>query len=144
MPKLGERFAAVQSGELDASIVPEPFGTINSNNGGKTLWENTDYITNLTWYRDQVKENDKAFKDFHKAVNEAIVQMQEKGEDAYKKYVVQYGIMDEETVDMVTLPNYRALEPPTKEQYSKVQKWMIDHKLIEKEFTIDQLIIPFK
>lgn len=146
IPKLGDRYAALMAGETDFAILCEPFAGLAAQEGGKTLWANYEgpFLTQISWHRDFIEQNKQAYKAFHEATDQAVTEIADKGFDAYKQYLIDYNILTEENIDVVTEQPISPVDSADSEAFAEIVKWMVDTKQIEEEVKYEDLFVDWR
>lgn len=146
IPALGDRFGAMMSGDVDLALLPEPFATLTKVKTGNVLFQNTEgpYLTNLTWNREFVEAHEVAFKNFHKALEEATNTVRELPFSTFKEDVVEYGIVDADTYDLIQGYEFEELTPVQKTDFDNSMAWLKEKNLITKDFNFDDIFVDWK
>lgn len=146
VPKLGDRFTALMAGELDFALICEPFAGLAAEQGGKTLWANFDgpFLTNITWQRSFVNENNEAYTAFHEATDQAVTEITEKGFDSYKQYLIDYQILTEDNIDVVTEQPFSPVDAADEEAFGDMVEWMMSVGLLDHEVSYDDLFVDWR
>ncbi len=146
VPKLGDRFTALMNGELDFALICEPFAGLAAEQGGKTLWANFDgpFLTNITWQRSFVDENSEAYTAFHEATDQAVTEITEKGFDSYKQYLIDYQILTEDNIDVVTEQPFSPVDAADSEAFADMVDWMMEVGLLDQEVSYDDLFVDWR
>ncbi len=146
VPKLGDRFTALMAGELDFALICEPFAGLAAEQGGKTLWANFDgpFLTNITWQRSFVDENSEAYTAFHEATDQAVTEITKQGFDSYKQYLIDYQILTEDNVDIVTEQPFSPVDAADSEAFGDMVDWMMEVGLLDQEVAYDDLFVDWR
>lgn len=134
-PAIPDRFAALQSGELDLAILPDPFPSQAMADGAKLVWdsiaEQAPQLSNLTWQGSFYNENTEAVEKFIEVSNEAVAAVNGMEPSEYKDMVMGYDLIDEAYYDEVTDGVvYSKLEKSSEETWNLVNEWGVDKGII--------------
>lgn len=146
IPKLGDRYAALMANEVDFALICEPFAGLAALDGGKTLWANYEgpFLTQISWHRDFVDQNKEAYTAFHEATDQAVTEITEKGFDSYKQYLIDYNILTEDNVDVVTEQPFSPVDGADKESFDQIVEWMVDTDQIDEAVQYEDLFVDWR
>lgn len=135
IPAIPDRFAALQSGDLDLAILPDPFPSMAVADGAKLIWGSIDAkapkLSALTWQGEFYNGQTDAVKTFIKVSNEAVDKVDNMDPSEYKDMVLKYDLIDEGYYDQVTSGvQYSTLITPTEEDWNLVNAWGTDKGII--------------
>lgn len=135
IPAIPDRFAALQSGDLDLAILPDPFPSMAVADGAKLIWGSIDAkapkLSALTWQGEFYNGQTDAVKTFIKVSNEAVDKVNNMDPSEYKDMVLKYDLIDEGYYDQVTSGvQYSTLITPTEEDWNLVNAWGTDKGII--------------
>lgn len=146
IPKLGDRFTSVMAGEVDMAMLCEPFAGLAAVDGGNTLWANFDgpFFTTLSWDKSFIDENKEAYSAFHEATNDAVTAITDGGFDSYKQYLIDYQILTEDNVDLVTEQPFSEVGPADSDAFADIADWMLENEIIDEAVSYDDLFVDWR
>lgn len=142
--KIPDRLAAVLSNELQLGVFPEPFISIIKANGGTEIASSAKEELQpvvLVYSEESINNKDKYIKAFYEAYNETVDYMKEISYEEYKNILVQYGLINEDSVDKIKLPvdmfNHAKMTNET--DFNKVLDWMNEKGLTSKDYKLQDV-----
>lgn len=145
-PAIPDRFAALQSGELDLAILPDPFPSQAMADGAVLVWdsiaEEAPQLSNLTWQGTFYNENTEAVEKFIEVSNEAVDAVNGMEPSEYKDMVMGYDLIDEAYYDEVTDGVvYSKLEKSSEETWDLVETWGVDKGIIAEPKEYSDIVV---
>lgn len=132
-PKVPERKAALESNQIQLSIMPDPFNSLVLANKGKEVQLMDQDYTVLSFKEDFMTANEKAVKAFNKVYKQAQKEVTTLKYDDYKQLFVDNQILTADNVDLVKPMVYHEYSLPSEESFKNIQAWCMDKKIITKE-----------
>ncbi len=136
VPKIPDRMALLQSGQLKAATLPEPFSTLAVSQGAVVIIDDTKYTTDgtsvLTFRKKFLDEHPVAVKNLVTALNQAIETIQ-KNPQAWRKIFEQYKLVPANLAASYPIPSFPAPSVPTQQQWDDVVNWALGRALIDKK-----------
>jgi NitT/TauT family transport system substrate-binding protein len=134
VPKLNERMALLGSGKLKAATLPEPFGTIAQQAGAITLVDDSKYpefgYSVISFRKSFIDQNPQAVKDFLKAFEQAVNDINQKPED-WRALLGENKLVPEALQATYPIPAFQSASVPSEAQFNDVVEWTKMRKLIE-------------
>lgn len=135
VPKIPDRLALLQSGQLKAATLPEPFSTLAVSQGAVVLVDDTKYSADgtsvVTFRKKFLEEHPAAVKNLLAALDQAIALIKKEPE-AWRKVFEQYKLVPANLATTYPIPGFPAAAVPTQKQWEDVVNWAVGRSLIEK------------
>lgn len=131
------RLAAIESGQLDMGLFPEPMASMGALSGlTKTLYQPEDGICPnvIVFTGKALSEKEEAVRLFHKAYNKAVAALTQNPEDARDVLMDNIPNLNPEVKDTMVLPTYTVVSLPDDIYIDKVIQWTAD--VMKKELTV--------
>lgn len=143
IPPLPTRFEMLETGKIDAAIMPEPFVSLALKNGAVGL-ESTDRMKNkagaIAFTGQSIKEHPTEIKAIFKAYNEAVAYINNEPAASYADYVIAAQGFPAGVKDSLALPVYRTAAAPDAKIVDDVVRWMKDRQLIKGNYGYKDLV----
>ncbi len=145
-PAIPDRFAALQSGDLDLAILPDPFPSMAIADGAQLVWSSIDaeapQLSSLTWNGDFYNENKDAVDTFIEVSNEAAKELNGMDPSEYEDMVMNYDLIEADYyADVTDGIEYSQLETPSSENWDLVNAWGTDKGIVTSEKAYDDVIV---
>lgn len=146
IPAIPDRFSALESGDLDLAILPDPFPSMAIADGSQLVWDSLDanapQLSALTWQSSFYDENADAVSTFIEVSNKAVDEVNSMEPSEYKDMVMKYELIDEAYYDEVTDGVvYSHLDTPTEENWDLVTAWGQDKGIVTDAKSYDDVIM---
>lgn len=131
------RLAAIQSGELDMGLFPEPVASNGELKGlKKNLYGMDDEFSPdcLVFTGKAIAEKEKAIKAFHEAYNKAVDEINKNPQIARDILVEKIPNTNPEVKDIMVLPTYKKAAVPSDEYLQSIIDWT--SKTLNKDLTV--------
>ena len=131
------RLAAIESGQLDMGLFPEPMASMGALSGlTKTLYQPEDGICPnvIVFTGKALSEKEEAVRLFHEAYNMAVAALTQNLEYARDVLMDNIPNLNPEIKDTIILPAYTAVSLPEETYIDKVIQWTAD--VMKKELTV--------
>lgn len=133
VPKINERMALLNSGEIKAATLPEPFGTMAAQDGAITIINDSafpEYGHSVISFRKAfIDQNPQVVKNFLKAIEQAVADINENPE-AWQSLLGEYQLVPEALADSYPVPAFPYASIPSQDQFQDVIDWAITRQLI--------------
>ncbi len=145
-PAIPDRFAALQSGDLDLAILPDPFPSMAIADGAQLVWSSIDaeapQLSALTWNGDFYNENKEAIDTFIEVSNKAAKELNSMDPSEYEDMVMNYDLIEADYyADVTDGIEYSQLETPSSENWDLVNAWGTDKGIVTSEKAYDDVIV---
>lgn len=136
VPKLPDRLALLQSGQLKAAVLPEPFSSLAVMQGGVVIIDDSKYTADgtsvVTFRKKFLDEHPAAVKALLKALDEAIALIKKEPE-SWRKVFEQYKLVPANLAATYPIPGFPAASVPNQKQWDDVVDWAVGRGLLEKK-----------
>lgn len=136
VPKIDTRLALLQSGELDAAVLPEPLASIAVKDGAVPVLADTSHpdfsFSTLTFRKEVLDENPEAVRGFLRAIEAATGLINENPEQ-WKQILVDNKILPPPLVETFQVPQFVEAGVPTEAQYADALAWAREKGYLEKD-----------
>ena len=133
VPKLNERMALLESGELKAATLPEPFGTMAIQKGAVLIVDDSKYpqygSSVISFRKAFIDQNPQAIRGFLAAVEEAASAINKDGEK-YRTLLGEYKLVPEPVISSYPMPTFPAASIPTQAQFEDAVAWAKGRSMI--------------
>jgi NitT/TauT family transport system substrate-binding protein len=120
------RLAAIESGQLDMGLFPEPMASMGELNGlKKTLYQQEGDICPdvMVFTGKALKEKEEAIKLFHEAYNKAVDELNQNQQEGRDVLMEKIPNLNSEIKDKIILPEYTKATIPDSEYIDKIIQW---------------------
>ncbi|MDD2586712.1 MAG: MetQ/NlpA family ABC transporter substrate-binding protein [Syntrophomonadaceae bacterium] len=143
IPELPTRLEMLQSGKIDAAILPEPLASLAVKNGAKVL-TSTDQLANkagaIAFTSKSLQEQPEAIKAVFRAYNDGVDYLQEEPVSSYIDFLIEEQGFPLTIKDSIKLPQYTKAELPDEKVFADVVQWMKVKNFIKEEYKYKDLI----
>lgn len=142
VPKIPARLELLESGQLDAIAVPEPYVTAAAANGAVILSTSSEQNVNpavMLFTGDAIRNKARELKALYAAYDKAAEYINTTDKSAFMPGVIDILGLPESAVD-VELPAYTAAALPEKAEIDLAVEWLMEKGLLDKELTYGDLV----
>lgn len=143
IPPIPARFEMLESGKIDAAIMPEPFASLAVKKGARVLCS-TDQMGNkagaIAFTGEVLEKNPEEIRAVMKAYNRAVDFIKSEPPANYMDYVIQKQGFPAGVKDVLHLPGYKKASLPESRIVEDVLKWMKDRGLITRDYGYNDLV----
>jgi NitT/TauT family transport system substrate-binding protein len=136
VPKMNDRMTLLESGELKAATLPEPFSTMAQKSGAVLLLDDSkypEYGTSVISFRKAfIDQNPQAVKGFLKAIEQAVIDIN-KDPNSWRSLLAENKLIPAAVQDTYPVPSFQAAAVPSKAQFQDVVDWEKSRKLLDKD-----------
>lgn len=136
VPKIPDRLALLDKGELKAATLPEPFGTVAQGSGAVLIVDDSqhpEYGYSVISFRTAfIDQNPQAVWGFLAAVEQAVKDINSTPEQ-FRPLLAEYNMVPEALQADYPVPPFQAGAVPSEAQWQDVIAWMKDRGLIDKD-----------
>lgn len=133
VPKMSERMALLQSGELKAATLPEPFSTMAQKDGAQVITDDSKYpeygISVISFRKEFIDQHPQAVKGFLKAVEQGAADINNNPE-AWRYLLGEYKLIPEPAQAGYPMPVFPGASIPSEAQWKDVIDWCKSRQLI--------------
>lgn len=137
------RLAAIESGQLDMGLFPEPMASMGELNGlQKVLYQPEEGFCPdvLVFTGKALKEKEKAIELFHKAYNKAVDELNQNKQAGIDIIMEKIPNLKPEIKDKIILPEYTRVTLPDNQYIDKVIQWTSEAMKKELKVKADDLV----
>ncbi len=130
VPDVMTRVEQVVSGDLDLTVVPEPYGSMAVERGGVkvgTSGEMGIYAALMLFPREYLDNNREAITAFYRGYNDAVAYLQANGMEDVIEDITAKGEFPTSTQEILMALEFTPIAPATEDQFLKVEEWMNQH-----------------
>ena len=143
VPKIPDRMALLNAGELKAATLPEPLASLVMQQGALVIMDDTqhqDLSCSLYAFRKDIVENDVTnLKRFLSAISEAS-QMINTHKDQWENLLVDQKLVPAPLIASYILPDYPGDAVPNASQFADVVQWLIETGRLEKAPVFSEVV----
>jgi NitT/TauT family transport system substrate-binding protein len=133
VPKIPDRLALLNSGELKAAMLPEPLSSLSELQGAYVVLDDTsnpEYSFSVISFRKEVIDNNpQAIKGFLAAIEKAVDEIN-RDPEKWRGLLAENKLVPEPLMDSFQVPTFTTAGVPTEAQWEDVIEWAIYNDLI--------------
>jgi NitT/TauT family transport system substrate-binding protein len=149
VPKIADRTALLESGELKAAVMPDPLASLLMQKGAILIIDDTTLtdVSNsvYSFSNDTLKNYPGEVKAFLRAVEKAVVEINN-NKDKYTDLMVEQKLVPESVVGKYPIPDFPTASVPSQAQFTDALSWAMDKGLVTTELkykdNIDSSFLP--
>lgn len=134
VPKIPDRLALLESGELDAGMLPEPVSSMAVLQGSKVILDDTTLpeisFSTITFRNEVIDQHPEAITAFLAAIEEAVVEIN-KNPNQWVPLLAEYNLVPAPLLEGYQMPTFVDAGVPSEEQWNDVLKWAIEKGFVE-------------
>lgn len=134
VPKIPDRLALLNSGELKAAMLPEPLSSLSVLQGAKIVLDDTsnpEFSFSVISFRKEVlDENPQGIKSFLSAIEQAVNEINQDPEK-WRILLGENKLVPEPLLESFQIPTFTTAGVPSEAQWEDVISWAVDNDLIE-------------
>jgi len=136
VPRIPDRMALIQSGELKAGSMQSSLAEMAVQQGAVIIADDSKYpeITQMTWAcrKDFIDANPEAVRGFIAAIAEAV-EIINKDPQAYKALAVENNLIPVPLQEIYVMPVFPMPAVPTREGFEDVYQWALERGIVTNE-----------
>lgn len=133
IPSMPEREAALESGDIDMAIMPEPFATKAINAGGtellSSLTDGTPQLGAMGVLNSSITDKNFDPNKFNEIVDEAADKLNTMDPSEYKDIAVNSGLMEADTYDTTIQKSFPHANQISSDLWANVNQWAISQEM---------------
>lgn len=149
VPKIADRTALLESGELKAAVMPDPLATLLMQKGALMVIDDTTLpqVSNsvYSFNMDTINNYPEEVKAFLAAVEKAVAEIN-KNKDSYTNLMVELNLVPAALIGSYPIPDFPPKSVPSEEQFSDALAWASAKGLVPDNLTykdnIDASFLP--
>lgn len=149
VPKIADRTALLESGELKAAVMPDPLASLLMQKGAVLVIDDTTLpdVSNsvYSFSNDTLKKYPNEVKAFLRAVEKAVVEINNH-KDSYTDLMVEQKLVPQAVVGKYPIPDFPTASVPSQAQFSDALSWAKDKGLVATDLkyndNIDSSFLP--
>jgi NitT/TauT family transport system substrate-binding protein len=143
VPKIPDRLALLNSGELKAAMLPDPTTTVAMNAGAVVVLDDTkhpEYSHSVYSFRKEVIDaHPEAIRSFLAAVEEAVAKINA-NPTGYNQVLKDHNLVPAALVDTYSCPPFVTKGVPTKAQFDDVLAWAKEKRLLTQDVSYEDSV----
>lgn len=143
IPPMPNRLEMVNSGQIDAAIMPNPFSDAAEAAGGKTIEkiDNTGrYISVTAFKQDVIDTKEAELKAFYSAYDKAVEYLNTTDISEYEDTIITVVGYPEDMRGNIIMPTFRKNQLPESAQIEEVLTWSTHKGLLTKELKSEDVV----
>ena len=143
IPQIPTRLEMLQSGQLDAAVLPEPMGSIAVKNGSHMIDSSEQMKLNpgvMVFTADSIKDKGDAIKAMYRAYDKAIDYINNTPQSEYMDLVIEKAGLPPAAKDALTMPKYFKASLPAQSDWDASIKWLNDKGLVKQSFDYEDIV----
>jgi len=149
VPKIADRTALLESGELKAAVMPDPLASLLMQKGAVLVIDDTTLpeVSNsvYSFSNDTLKKYPNEVRAFLRAVEKAVIEIN-KNKDSYTDLMVEQKLVPQAVVGKYPIPDFPTASVPSQAQFSDALSWAKDKGLVTTDLkyndNIDSSFLP--
>jgi len=145
VPKIPDRMALLDSGELDAGMLPEPLSSLAVMNGAKIILDDTSNpeisFSTISFRKDFIDSHPEAVRSFLAALEKAIELINENPEQ-YISLLSEFNIVPPQLLEDFKIPKFVTAGVPTESQWEDVLVWALEKGYLDSEVPYKESVLP--
>ncbi len=134
VPKIPDRMALLNSGELDAAMLPEPLSSLAELQGANMVLDDTSLpefsFSVISFRKEVLDQNPQAIRGFLAAIEEAVEKINQ-DPDVCREILTENKLVPEPLLASFQVPTYTTAGVPSKAQWEDVIIWAIEKGLLK-------------
>jgi NitT/TauT family transport system substrate-binding protein len=142
--KIPIRLEMLQNGQIDASVLPDPFASIAVNNGHilvVTTRELGISVTGTVFSTKALKEKNEEIKLLVKGYNQAVEYIYKHPRADWFRILIEDAGVPENLAEKITLPQFTWAALPSSEDIKRTVDWLTAKKLVPGTYAGDTLVV---
>ena len=143
VPKIADRTALLQSGELKAAVMPDPLASLLMQKGAVMAIDDTTLpeVSNsvYSFSNETLQKYPKEIKAFLRAVEKAVVEINT-NKDAYNNLMVEQKLVPEAVIGKYPIPDFPTASVPSHAQFNDALAWAKDKGLVTTDLKYEENI----
>lgn len=145
VPSISLRMEMLLEGNgVDMALLPEPLGQYALKQGGKCMIDDTILDKNLSqtviaFREDYIKQHSENVEKFVSAYSQAVDRLNESPEK-YRERIFEIANIPEGMEEDYVVTVFSKNAVPEGELVSRIEKWMVDKKLLDNAYTYEELV----
>ena len=141
--KIPLRLEMLRNGNIDATMLPDPFATIALQDGSRNIINIQEMgvnVTGIAFHEKVIEQKKEAIQRFYRAYNQAVNLINSQPASNFHALLISEIGFPAEMVSNITLPSYTLAQLPREKDLNKVAQWLKSKKLVADEFDISSMI----
>jgi NitT/TauT family transport system substrate-binding protein len=134
IPRIPDRYALLESNELDAANLPDPVASLAIQGGAYLVIDDTSYpeISHsiISFDAEFVRENPESVRAFLRAIERAVEAINS-DKNRWDQLLVENSLIPPPLIESYTLPDYPQASVPSEAQFQDVMEWAISKNLVK-------------
>ena len=143
VPRIPDRMALLNSGELPAANLPDPLASLAVQNGARVLIDDSQFPeyghSAISFRNEFVEQNPSAVERFLSAVEKAVDDINS-DKDQFSSLLSDRQLVPEPLVGSYTIPDFPDASVPTLSQWNDILDWAIAKGYLSAELDYDQSV----
>jgi NitT/TauT family transport system substrate-binding protein len=149
VPKIADRTALLESGELKAAVMPDPLASLLMQKGAVMVIDDTTFpeVSNsvYSFNMDTINNNPDAVRAFLAAVEKAVLEINN-NKDSYTNLMVSLNLVPAAIIGSYHIPDFPLASVPTESQFADALVWASAKNLVKPDLlytdNIDASFLP--
>lgn len=143
VPKIPDRLALLESGELEAANLPDPFGSLAIQGGAELIIDDSSHpeygSSEISFRKAFIDQNPDAVRGFLRAMDKAIQDINADPAQ-FQDLLVEQKLIPAPLVGTYQIPIFPRGQVPTQVQWDDVNAWAMDKGLIQEKVTYESSV----
>jgi len=133
VPKISDRMALLDSGELKAAVMPDPLAALAVQNGATIIMDDSQFpqygFSVYSFRKSIIDSNPEAIKAFLLAIEQAVTRINQ-NLGGYKDILMEKNLVPAPLLDSYQLPQFTKAGIPTEAEWNDAQSWAKEMDLL--------------
>jgi NitT/TauT family transport system substrate-binding protein len=134
VPRIPDRYALLESGELDAANLPDPLASLAIQGGARLILDDTSYpeISHsvISFSAEYLTSEPEAVRSFLKAIEQAIESINQ-DKQRWGDLLSEKGLVPPPLLGTYQVPDYPSASIPSEAQFTDALEWALEEGLIQ-------------
>jgi len=143
VPKIADRTALLESGQLKSAVMPDPLASLLMQKGAVMVIDDTTLpeVSNsvYSFSNETLQKYPKEIKAFLRAVEKAVVEINA-NKDAYNNLMVEQKLVPEAVIGKYPIPDFPTASVPSQAQFNDALAWAKDKGLVTTDLKYEENI----
>jgi NitT/TauT family transport system substrate-binding protein len=143
IPKIPDRLALLNSGEIEAAVLPDPLASLSVQNGARVILDDTSYpeISNsvISFSIQTVNQDPEAIERFLTALELAINDIN-KDKNKWNDLLTDLNLVPPPLIGSYQIPTFPTASVPSQDQFTDALNWATDKDLIQNDLSYENSV----
>lgn len=143
VPRIPDRMALLNSGELPAANLPDPLASLAVQSGAKILVDDSSHPeyghSTISFRKEVVDENPEAIRGFLRAIEKAVEDINQ-DKDQFSNLLSERNLVPDPLLGSYPIPDFPTASVPPISQWNDILDWAVNKGYISTDMAYDQSV----